>query len=114
MLDVLHYLLEDAFDVSSAEQSQARDQMRTTLYKDFYGKSYKYAAKKKNAGFNTASGVDDLEFAEENVTTATDDDSDIKPFNPRYKEPVKPYTPPTEVGSNMADPFSGILDTPLG
>lgn len=114
MLDVLHYLLEDAFDVSSAEQSQARDQLRTTLYKDFYNKSYKYAAKKKNAGFDTASGVDDLQFAEESSSSTKDDDSDIKPFNPRYKEPVKAYTPPTEVGPNLDDPFNGILDAPIG
>lgn len=113
MLDVLHYLLEEAFDVSSAEQSQARDQMRTTLYKDFYNKPYKYAAKKKDNGFSTASGMDDLEFAEENPS-ATTDDSDIKPFNPRYKEPTKPFTPATEVGSDMSDPFGGLLDAPLG
>jgi len=113
MLDVLHYLLEDAFDVSSAEQAQARDQIRTTLYKDFYGKTYKYAAKKKNDGFSTASGFDDQEFAEENKLSA-EEDSDIKPFNPRYKEPTKPFTPATEVGPDMLDPFGGVLDSPLG
>lgn len=113
MLDVLHYLLEDAFDVSTAEQAQSRDQMRTALYKDFYNRPYKYASKKKNEGFNTASGMDDLEFSEENLDSKADD-SDVKPFNPRHKEPTKPYTPPTEVGSNMDDPFSGLLDAPIG
>jgi hypothetical protein len=113
MLDVLHYLLEEAFDVSSAEQAQARDQLRTTLYKDFYGKSYRYASKKKNEGFNTASGFNDFDFAEENSPSDVDD-SDVKPFNPRHKEPTKPFTPPTEVSSNLADPFSGLLDAPLG
>lgn len=102
MLDVLHYFLEDDMNYSTAEQAEARDKTRSSIYGDLYHSKYKYAAQK---GDLSASGTMDFDAPQEQ-------EADIKPFEPKKKP--KPYLEPTSVNANSPKPFGDILDSPLG
>lgn len=99
MLDVLHYLFESDFDMSTAEQMDAKDKVRDIIYRDFYEKSYKYGSKKKSANYDY--GLDDL-----------DDPVNLEPI---ISKETKPYFPPTPFNPDAANPFGGVLrEAPLG
>ena len=104
MLDVLHYFLEDDMNYSTAEQAEARDKTRSSIYSDLYNSEYKYASKKE--GSNYASGA--VDFDEPQVK-----EPELKPFEPKKKKP-KPYIEPTKVNADSAKPFGDVLDSPLG
>jgi hypothetical protein len=103
MLDVLHYFLEDDMNYSTAEQAEARDKTRSSIYSDLYHSEYKYASKKQ--GSNYASGT--VDFDEPQVS-----EPELKPFEPKKKP--KPYLEPTNVNANSPKPFGDVLDSPLG
>ena len=105
MLDVLHYFFEESVNFSTAEQAKSSDQLRTKLYKDLYNRHYKYASK-PSTGFTARDGMD---FEEENPEQV----EEIKPFNPRHKEPTKAFVPATQLGDDDINPFSGVLDAPI-
>lgn len=101
MLDVLHYFFEEDLNVSTAEQAEARDKTRMTLYRNLYNKEYKYARPGTSGG---TTYIDDEVIQPE--------EAPIEPFNPAVKP--KPYRPPTEFNPDSAKPFGSTLDAPLG
>ena len=108
MLDVLHFFFEEDNRFSTAEEAKAIDQLRTSLYRDLYGRTYNYATK-SGSGVSTAGGSFDLE--PENPDSA---EEVIQPFSPRqHKEPTKSYVPATQMGDDESAPFGGLLDAPI-
>lgn len=99
MLDVLHYYMEQDYLSSSKEEAVQKTRVRKVMYREFYGRDYKY-------------GVSDEPQGRQYIDYDAEEDSlsDVTAFNPT----AKPYTPPTEFNPESPDPFGGILDTPLG
>jgi hypothetical protein len=89
MLDVVHYFFEEDSRYSSAEEAEAVSSVRSALYGDMYGTSYRYGIKSKNG-----------------KSSAGDTYSD--------PDEVKPYIPPTQFDANAANPFGAVLDAPIG
>lgn len=102
MLDVLHYFFEeDVKTISTGEQAESIDAMRTQLYR-LYDKTYIYGAKKGSSTSNSGRAyvTGDYEFP-----------ADV-PFDPSAQE-TKPFVPPTEFNPESSMPFGGVLDAPL-
>jgi hypothetical protein len=102
MLDVLHYFFEDDVKtISTGEQAESIDAMRTQLYQ-LYGQTYRYGAKKRgstsNGGRSYVTG--DYEFPPD------------MPLDPSAQG-VKPFVPATEFNPESSMPFGGVLDAPL-
>ena len=97
MLDVLHYYMESDFDVSSAEQAEARDKARSIIYKSLYDKEYKFNSSGKRSSQVTASSY-----------------NDSFPDTDPLEGQTKSYVPPTDFNENSKNPFGEILDSPLG
>lgn len=121
MLDVLHVLLEDDNTFSSEEQMVSKNKLRTVIYEDWYGKTYKYkidTSKKKGskAGSDSPYGV--AENAAGVPSTQSFEDVDelagLNPFNPREQQETKPLIPFTNFDPEDELPFGGVLDAPLG
>ena len=102
MVDVVHYFFEtDATSISSGEQQEARDEMRTLIYRTFYNAEYKYgASKSKNSNLIPAENED---FEVEDLPA---------PFDP-LQGAAKQYTPATSFDPDAANPFGSVLDAPL-
>jgi hypothetical protein len=98
MLDVLHYYMEEDYNVPSQEQIDARANVRKAIYKLMYSKEYKFPTSKSSAQV-TASGLSVDDFAE--------------PVDP-LKGPTKSYVPPTDFNPDLQNPFGDVLDAPLG
>lgn len=86
MLDVIHYLFEEDARFTNAEEAEALSAMRTQIYANMYGQTYKYAVSSKSSTRTSANGSNDL----------------------------KPYIPPTDVDLDSPMPFGSDLDSPLG
>ena len=104
MLDVLHFFLEeDSTSMSTAEQAEAKDSIRKSIYGTMYKTEYKYASGNTNTGLSNL----DEPFG--------DDDEIPTPIDPFAKSnSVKPYTPATNFDPDAAKPFGSALDAPLG
>jgi hypothetical protein len=103
MLDVLHYFFEDDINFSTAEQADAREKTRSSIYEDLYGSSYKYGSNKS---------VADMAYGDTPSTQDFDAPRDeVQPFNPAVKP--KPYKAPTKFDPDSAVPFGSALDAPL-
>lgn len=101
MLDVLHYLFEDDMRViTTAEQSEAIDEMRINLYR-MYGQSYPYAKKSSGSSGGRTYVSGDVGFPEN------------EDFDPLAQE-VKPFVPATDFNPDSSMPFGLTLDAPLG
>ena len=101
MLDVIHVIFEEDYtNVHSAEQVDAKSNIRKVMYREFYEKEYNYSSSK--------SDYSNLE-PEEGVM----DYSDVVPFDPT-KQATKPFVPSTEFDADAALPFGKTLDAPLG
>jgi len=100
MLDVLHYFMEEDFNVTSGEQAEARQKARTILYKSLYNKDYRFSDKKKTFSTVDASGHTNS-FEEELV-----------PVDPTAG-PTKSFVPPTDFNPESIKPFGDVLDAPL-
>ena len=99
MLDVLHYYMEEDYNVSTQEQIDSRSNVRKVIYKNMYNREYKFpAGEKNNSSRVTASGLD-LD--------------DVVPVDP-LKVPTKSYVPPTDFNPDLVKPFGDVLDAPLG
>jgi hypothetical protein len=100
MLDVLHFFFEDDMDFSTAEQAEARDKTRSSVYQNLYNRTYKYAR----------TGGTTRDFSEvENIDTPQE--APIEPFNPAVKP--KPYVAPTQLNPDSPRPFGSVLDAPF-
>jgi hypothetical protein len=87
--------------VSSGEQAEARDAMRTQIYGELYKTYYKYGVKSSKS----------TDFS------ALDDPYDDMPMpvDPMEKSfATKPYVPPTTFDEGSSRPFGSVLDAPLG
>lgn len=100
MLDVLHYFFEDDLDYASAEQAEARDTTRDTLYQELYNSSYKYSRKGRNT-YEPAM-IKDADMTQEKIP---------EPFNPA--ERPKAYVAPTAFDADAVKPFGAVLDAPF-
>lgn len=98
MLDVLHYYMEEDYNVPSQEQIDARANVRKAIYRLMYSKEYKFPTSKDRTQV-TASGSPLDDFA--------------MPVDPT-KGPTKSYVPPTEFNPDSQKPFGDVLDAPLG
>lgn len=99
MLDVLHYLFEDDLHVGSAEEADAKDKVRISIYESMYNKTYKFANPKSST--DNDYGFDELD--------------DPVNFSPDIQTETKPYFPPTDFNPDAANPFGGALrETPMG
>ena len=98
MLDVLHYLFEEDLVVGSAEELEAKDKVRSTIYREFYKSSYRYSSSKSSPTHDY--GFDDID----------------SPVNiPASQAQTKPYFPPTNFDPDSANPFGAALkEAPLG
>lgn len=104
MVDVIHYYFEEDMDVASNEQAEARSKTRVSIYKDMYGREYKYPY--KSAKSQAPKGPEDYE------TEDGPDMADIKPFDPK-QEPTKAYFAPTDFDPDSSNPFGNGLDAPM-
>ncbi len=89
MLDVLHYFFEEDSKYSSIEEAESVSALRTTIYGELYGTTYKYKMKSRNNPGNSTS-----EYSDPNE--------------------LKPYIPPTEFNPESSNPFGSVLDAPIG
>jgi len=105
MLDIIHYIFEeDLIHSQSAEQIEAKEKVRSIIYRDFYERKYKYG-----------SGVTDYNMSNEVLQEGLvgDEEDELKPFDPT-KVPIKPYFAPTNPDETSVKPFGKDIDAPLG
>lgn len=102
MLDVIHVIFEEDYtNATSAEQVDAKNNVRKVIYREFYGREYSYSS-------SSSKDYSDLEPEESGY-----DYSDIVPFDPAKAE-TKPFVPSTDFNPDDALPFGKTLDAPLG
>jgi hypothetical protein len=116
MLDVVHYFLEEDLYVHDKGETASKSATRVKMYREFYGREYKYAYK----GYDEPTA--DQNISASGSATQIDDYEDdldaesqlrsIKAFNPK-NNPAKPYVPPTEFDDTSITPFGNLLDSPL-
>jgi hypothetical protein len=105
MLDVIHYLFEeDLTRMASAEQIEAKERVRSIIYRDFYERKYKYGSEVTDYNMSNEVLQDGL---------VGDEEDELKPFDPT-KAPIKPYFAPTNPDEKSAKPFGMKIDAPLG
>lgn len=101
MLDVFHYFLEEDLNFSTAEQAEARDKTRASVYRNLYNREYKFGKQGAAAGRT---------YVTEDV--AQNEEAPIEPFSPATE--TKPYVAPTQFNPDSIKPFGSVLDGPLG
>lgn len=109
MLDVIHYMFEsDALSSQSGEHAEAKERVRSMMYREMYDREYTYVASKSRGG-----AMPDL-IADGEMSA--DDDGDIPvPVDPFAKTQVtKRFIPATVPSTNEIRPFGAALDSPLG
>lgn len=106
LFDVIHYIFEeDATQSSTAEQAEARDSMRVTLYRSLYNVNYQYAYKATSTANNFSMLDDPLDALQPNS---------YGDFDPSKSGPPKPYIPATDFSENSVNPYAvNKLDAPL-
>ena len=103
MLDVIHYFFEDDLNYSTAEQAEARDKTRDSIYAELYNSTYKYSRQTSSGAYVPLSeNEDDADALEEKMP---------EPFNPAQKP--KAYVAPTKLDENAVKPFGTLLDAPM-
>lgn len=106
MLDVIHYIFEEDLTFSTGEQADAQTEVRKSLYRELYNKTYNYnrgSGKSKNAN-----GFDDIEGLME-------EEPPVVPVDPvKESKKTKAYTPPTNLNADSPLPFGNVLDAPIG
>ena len=103
MLDVIHYFFEDDLNYSTAEQAEARDKTRDSIYAELYNSTYKYSRQNSSGTYVPSSeNEEDADALEEKMP---------EPFNPAQK--TKAYVSPTKLDENAVKPFGIVLDAPM-
>ena len=101
MMDVLHYFFEDDMRmITTSEQSDAIDEMRTNLYR-LYDQPYRYGKKAQKSSGGRSYVTGDAGFPE---------NDEFDPLN----ADVKPFVPATDFNPDSSMPFGLTLDAPLG
>lgn len=105
LLDVLHYMFEKDMMVSTSEESDAKDRLRSSIYETLYERPYEYGSTLAN---KIPMGMNPEEYYPL-------EDEDITPFDPLAKSrPTKAYTPTTKFNPTAVNPYHGVLDAPMG
>jgi hypothetical protein len=116
MVDVIHFMFEEDTHYVSEESAKSRSGVRVAIYKDLYGKPYKYEYKdaKKRGTQNASSGYI-ADYGDSSSLEYMSDAEARQGFEPEeLKEPMKPPAqPPTEFNPYAENPFAGILDAPM-
>jgi len=110
MFDVVHFMFEeDVLSSRSKEELDVKDNLRGTLYRDFYEREYKYAT--DGTGISNIGAPLDEDF---------EDDADVPPVpidpageNARAIKP-RSFIPATRVDERSKLPFGTGIDPPLG
>lgn len=104
MLDVLHFYMEEDFDFTTKEESDAKENLRSTISRVIYDKDYSFSDSSSSSGVNSRKYIN----KEEN--------EELKPFNPEDPNAFskKSYIPPTDFDENSSKPFGDVLDSPIG
>jgi hypothetical protein len=99
MLDVFHYLFEDDTTVSSSEEHDSKNSVRTAVYKTVYNRDFAYAIKAQETKNFDEEPFDEFDnYVPPSTSTST-----------------KPYMPPTNFNPDSEDPFAGVLkERPVG
>jgi len=105
MLDVLHYFFEEDVLVRSSEEAEAKTQIRSVLYKDLYGTTYKYGVNNTGQSYNN----DDTSYPSDGLVGTT---NEVIPDPMEQKRPTRPYTPTTDFDADSPLPFGRVLDQP--
>ena len=103
MLDVIHYFFEEDMSPSSAEEAEARSQMRTVIYRNMYHKAYKFTFKSSGKSYN---------YSDNKMPNDGFYGEDLAPFDPD-NQTTKPFVPATEFDPDSPLPFGLDLDAPL-
>lgn len=77
MLDVLHFLFEEDFTSSSEEHARSRSAIRSTLYSDMYGVTYRFKMNEPR-GHNSSGSANDFDYSEFEASL-----DDAEPVNPK-------------------------------
>lgn len=101
MLDTLHYFMEEDFRYRSGEEYEAVNSVRSYMYQNLYGVSYKYKGQSLRGG-----STGGRQYVNQNASW---DDLPAEFSN----NETKPYIPPTQMNAESALPFGDILDSPL-
>lgn len=111
MLDVIHYFFDQDNNYQTAEQAEAQSMIRRSVFKEWYGKEYKYGVPEKKNDFGEQSFVA-TDFDE------TTPDTDVTPVDPfkkaRGEGQIKTFIPATDFDASSSKPFGSTLDAPLG
>jgi hypothetical protein len=114
LLDVLHTMFEDDQVVSTQEALEVKENVRTRLYTELYGrKAYTWVTAKtdSHSQMQTASGDSAYTagFMDERPQDMTD------PSSPSPMKPVHyKYIPPTPMEATAPIPVKGLREAPLG
>jgi hypothetical protein len=110
LVDVLHYLFEEDMFVATGEEADHKSKVRTTLYEEFYNKTYAY---KTNSSGSSMSGSS---YADGTLLPPLNDDfeEELEPFDASKPSKPKPYIPPTNFNPESVLPFGRDIDSPLG
>lgn len=110
MLDVVHYFFDQDNNYSTAEQAEAHSLIRRAVFRDWYGKEYRYGVPEKN------NSLGEQQFIPNDV--GEDLEESITPVDPFKKASSagqsKPFVPTTDFDDRSSKPFGSILDAPLG
>lgn len=109
MYDVLHYMFEDDTIPNTAELGDAKDRFRIMVYREFYGRGYKYASSAANRLPDDDGPLNDYD----DLPTPFDPKNNLADAPPRTAPP-KPYIPPTNFNTELVNPYNGVLDPPMG
>ena len=101
MFDITHYFFETD-NLSTKEESDAKLDMRRMIYRELYGRPYKWMEGASTGEGGNASGQAANDFGSQEVNAA-----------PKQLT-HKPYVPPTPVDPTSALPYGNVLDAPLG
>lgn len=112
MLDILHLFFEEDYTVSSEEELVSRSNIRTSLYREFYNKQYKYKYEPKKTSSAGPANDSYTPSATQDFDDLTEDES-MKPFDPKAEKP-KAFVEPTDFNPDSAMPFGNTLEAPLG
>ena len=104
MLDVLHFYMEEDFDFTTKEESEAKENLRSTISRLIYDKDYNFSNSSSSSGVNSRKYI------------SKEENEELKPFNPEDPNAFnkKSYIPPTDFDANSSKPFGDVLDSPIG
>ncbi len=97
MLDVVHFMLEEDVNYSTAEQAESRSTMRQLLYRELYKREYGYSMGNTAGGAPTSGSTGERRLRDFDVPDEIQYDvkTRAQPSTETKKQPTKPYIRPT-------------------